>query len=124
MPGHGPVGGEREVRELQAYLRALRRVATGDEPAIPPGPWDSWLERDRDAINIERAALLAGGDDEMPPSMLKAIGFGLSAAARGRYVSRARRNAIVRARTRLRVRLVEHLGTVVVRERVLGRRGR
>ena len=48
----------------------------GDEPAIPPGPWDSWPERDpRDAINIERAALLAAGQDEMPNSMLRAMGF-------------------------------------------------
>ena len=75
VPGHGPVGGEHEVRELQAYLRACVD-ADGDPKAIPPGPWDSWLERERDAINVERAALLAEGRDEMPPSMLKAIGFG------------------------------------------------
>ncbi len=75
VPGHGPVGGEREVRELQAYLRACVE-AQGDPTAIPPGPWDSWLERERDAINVERAAMLAEGRDEMPPSMLKAIGFG------------------------------------------------
>ncbi len=76
VPGHGPVGGEREVRELQAYLRACVDDAKGDPNAIPPGPWDSWLERERDSINVERAALLAEGRDEMPPSMLKAIGFG------------------------------------------------
>lgn len=71
VPGHGPVGGEAEVRELQAYLRAC---VAGE---IPAGPWDSWLEREpRDAINIERAALLADQRDEIPPSMLKAIGFG------------------------------------------------
>ncbi len=75
VPGHGPIGGEREVRELQAYLRACVD-AEGDPSAIPPGPWDAWLERDRDAINVERAALLAEGQDVMPPSMLKAIGFG------------------------------------------------
>ena len=75
VPGHGPVGGESEVRELQAYLEACVD-AQGDPSAIPPGPWDDWLERDRDAINVERAALLADGRDEMPPSMLKAIGFG------------------------------------------------
>lgn len=70
VPGHGPVGGEQEVRDLQAYLRHCV------EGAIPPGPWDSWLERDpRDAINIERAQLLAQGRDEIPPAMLKAIGL-------------------------------------------------
>ena len=63
------------MRELQAYLRACVE-AKGDASAIPPGPWDSWVERDRDAINVERASLLAEGRDEMPPSMLKAIGFG------------------------------------------------
>jgi cyclase len=75
VPGHGPIGGEREVRELQDYLRACV-AAKADPHAIPSGPWDSWLERERDAINVERAALLAEGRDEMPPSMLKAIGFG------------------------------------------------
>jgi cyclase len=75
VPGHGPVGGEAEVRELQAYLRYCV-AAKGDEQAIPPGPWDHWLERDRDAINVQRAAMLSRGEDAMPPAMLKAIGFG------------------------------------------------
>ena len=75
VPGHGPVGGEAEVRDLQAYLRHCV-AAEGDEHAIPPGPWDRWLERDRDAINVQRAAMLANGDDGMPPAMLKAIGLG------------------------------------------------
>ena len=71
VPGHGPVGGEPEVRNLQAYLR---HCVAGE---IPPGPWDDWLEREpRDAINIERAALLKRKRDEIPPSMLKAIGLG------------------------------------------------
>jgi cyclase len=73
VPGHGPIGGEAEVRDLQGYLRACV-AARGDVSAIPPGPWDSWIDRDRDAINVERAALLAQGDDALPPSMLKAIG--------------------------------------------------
>ncbi len=69
VPGHGPVGGEPDVRELQAYLR---HCVAG---TIPPGPWDRWVDRDpRDAINIERAQLLAQGRDEIPPSMLRAIG--------------------------------------------------
>ena len=55
-------------------LDYLRHCVDG---AIPPGPWDGWLERaERDPINIERAALLRDGRDEMPPSMLKAIGLG------------------------------------------------
>jgi cyclase len=74
VPGHGPVGGEAEVRRLQEYLR-LCVDAKGEPSAIPPGPWDTWLERDRDVINVERAAMLANGDDGMPPSMLRAIGM-------------------------------------------------
>jgi cyclase len=77
VPGHGPLGGEADVRELQTYLRHCVAVANGSEPAIPAGPWDSWPERDpRDAINVERAQLLERGQDEMPPAMLRAIGFG------------------------------------------------
>ena len=69
VPGHGPIGGEAEVRELQAYLCACV------DGAIPPGPWDTWLERERDVINIERAAMLVRGDDAIPPSMLKVMGL-------------------------------------------------
>jgi cyclase len=74
VPGHGPVGGETEARELQAYLRACV-AANGDPAALPSGPWDTWLDRDRDPINIERAHLLAEGRDEMPKSMLDAMGY-------------------------------------------------
>ena len=72
VPGHGPIGGEGEVVALQAYLEAC--VAG----SVPPGPWDAWIERARDVINIERAAMLAAGEpaDSMPPSMLRAIGLG------------------------------------------------
>ena len=75
VPGHGPVGGAAEVRDLQAYLRACV-AAEGDPTRIGPGPWDSWIDRDeRDPINVERAALLAAGRDEMPGAMLRAIGI-------------------------------------------------
>ncbi len=75
VPGHGPIGGETEARELQAYLRACVE-AGGDASAIPSGPWDSWLERERDAINVERAVQIAEGRRaDMPASMLKAIGL-------------------------------------------------
>jgi cyclase len=70
VPGHGPIGGEAEVRVLQEYLR---HCVGG---TIPPGPWDSWPEREqRDLINIEKAAMLRDGDGGMPPSMLRAIGL-------------------------------------------------
>jgi cyclase len=74
VPGHGPIGGAAEIAELGQYLRHCV-AAAGDPAAIPAGPWDSWHERDRDVINVERAALLAEGADEIPPSMLRAIGL-------------------------------------------------
>ncbi len=73
VPGHGPIGGEAEVRDLQGYLRACV-AANGDPARIPAGPWDDWIDRERDIINVERAVLLARGDDVVPQSMLKAIG--------------------------------------------------
>jgi cyclase len=72
VPGHGPVGGDRELRELQAYLWACVE-AEGDAAAIPAGPWDGWPDRHLDAINVERAALLARGEDRIPTAMLRAI---------------------------------------------------
>ena len=74
MPGHGPIGGEEEVRDLQAYLRACA-AAGGDPARIGPGPWDGWADREHDAVNVERAALLAAGDDAVPPSMLRLAGL-------------------------------------------------
>ena len=73
VPGHGPIGVDADVRDVQAYLRACI-AADGDLAALAPGPWEHWRERTRnDAINVERAALLARGRDEIPPSMLAAI---------------------------------------------------
>jgi cyclase len=77
VPGHGPVGGPTEVHELQQYLQHCVAVARGEEASIPAGPWDRWPEREpRDAINIERVQLLARGEDVIPPSMMRALGFG------------------------------------------------
>jgi glyoxylase-like metal-dependent hydrolase (beta-lactamase superfamily II) len=70
VPGHGPVGGAAEVRELQAYLRAC--VAG---PPLPPGPWDAWDRRDYDPVNWERAELVARGEDAMPPTMARMLGL-------------------------------------------------
>jgi cyclase len=74
VPGHGPVGGEEELRELQAYLRACVDAA-GDPSAIRSGPWDDWADRHHDEVNVERAALLAAGRDEIPRSMLRLAGL-------------------------------------------------
>lgn len=74
VPGHGPIGGEEEVRDLQGYLRACV-AADGDPRAIPAGPWDAWSQREHDEVNVERAAMLARGDTAIPPSMLRAAGL-------------------------------------------------
>lgn len=74
VPGHGPLGGRDEVRELQAYLRACVD-ARGDPDRIPSGPWDRWADRHLDAINVERAYRLAHGDDTLPLAMRRAIGL-------------------------------------------------
>jgi cyclase len=72
VPGHGPIGGPAEVEALHDYLAAC--VAG----SIPPGPWDSWIERERDEVNIERAAMLAAGEPptSLPPTMLRQLGLG------------------------------------------------
>ncbi|MEY2404938.1 MAG: hypothetical protein QOD38_2489, partial [Acidimicrobiaceae bacterium] len=74
VPGHGPIGGEEEVRELQDYLRACV-AADGDPSRIGAGPWDTWTGREHDVINVERAAMLAKGDDDIPPSLLSMLGL-------------------------------------------------
>jgi cyclase len=72
VPGHGTVGGEPEVRALQGYLRACAD-ARGDVGALADGPWRDWPDRRCDAINVERAALVAAGRDELPPTMLRIL---------------------------------------------------
>jgi cyclase len=74
VPGHGPVGGRDEVAELQAYLRAC--VAAGGDPTrLAAGPWDAWPGADHHELNVERAAMLARGDDDIPPSLLARLGL-------------------------------------------------
>jgi cyclase len=74
VPGHGPIGGIEDLRDQQAYLRACV-AAAGEAATLPPGPWDLWSDREHDAINVERAAMLADGDGGVPPSMLRLAGL-------------------------------------------------
>jgi glyoxylase-like metal-dependent hydrolase (beta-lactamase superfamily II) len=74
VPGHGPIGGEEEMRDLAAYLRACA-AADGDPAAIGSGPWNEWTGRHNDVVNVERAASLARGDDAIPPSFLRRAGL-------------------------------------------------
>jgi cyclase len=75
VPGHGPIGGEEEVRALQAYLRACV-AAEGDPGRLGAGPWEAWSDREHDVVNVERAALVAAGQvDAVPTSMLRLAGL-------------------------------------------------
>ncbi|HEY8524767.1 MAG TPA: MBL fold metallo-hydrolase [Acidimicrobiales bacterium] len=75
VPGHGPIGGEEEIRALQAYLRACV-AAEGDPGRIGPGPWETWSHREHDVVNVERAAQIAAGEpDAVPASMLRLAGL-------------------------------------------------
>ena len=74
VPGHGPLGGHDDLLAQSAYLYACVDAA-GDPSAVPPGPWDQWAARENDEVNVERAALLAAGDDRIPLSMLRRAGL-------------------------------------------------
>jgi len=73
IPGHGPIGGKEQVLAQQAYLRACV-AAEGDPAGLGDGPWRQWSGQEYHAINIERAAMLAQGDPEPPPSLLRLLG--------------------------------------------------
>jgi glyoxylase-like metal-dependent hydrolase (beta-lactamase superfamily II) len=74
VPGHGPVGGEAEVRLLQAYLRACVD-AEGNPERLEVGPWHDWPGGEHHVLNVERAAMLARGRDEIPPTLLERLGL-------------------------------------------------
>jgi glyoxylase-like metal-dependent hydrolase (beta-lactamase superfamily II) len=74
VPGHGPLGGADDLLAQSAYLYACADAA-GDPSAIPAGPWDRWSARENDEVNVERAAMLAAGSTDIPPSMLRRAGL-------------------------------------------------
>ncbi len=74
IPGHGPVGDLDDLRALQAYLHACINAA-GEVANLGSGPWDGWAGREYDVINVERAAMLAAGDHNPPPTMLARLGL-------------------------------------------------
>jgi hypothetical protein len=73
VPGQGPIGDATDVATLQDYLRACVD-ARGDVRRLATGPWDRWECRDFDIVNVERAAMLAAGDHDVPPSMRGLLG--------------------------------------------------
>lgn len=64
VPGHGPVGGKAELREMRGYLASIREQAraafdAGRTPeeatqSIDLGEYASWPEPERLALNVER----------------------------------------------------------------------
>lgn len=74
VPGHGMPAGPDALAVQAAYLRACADVQ-GDATALPSGPWDRWTDRRFDAVNVERAARLAGGDTSTPQAMLDLLGL-------------------------------------------------
>jgi hypothetical protein len=75
VPGVGHLGGPADLLALQAYLWACSE-ANGDVGRLATGPWQTWSDRHLDAVNVERAAMLANGDASVPPSMLRLLGLG------------------------------------------------
>jgi hypothetical protein len=74
VPGIGGIGGAEEIDELVAYLQACVD-AEGDVDRVRGGPWAAWADPEFDAVNVERAAMLAHGDPAPPPSMLRLLGM-------------------------------------------------
>ncbi|MEM7322154.1 MAG: hypothetical protein AAF531_03625 [Actinomycetota bacterium] len=74
IPGHGMPGGTADVDDLIGYLTACIE-ADGDPTRITTGPWDHWTDRRFDPVNVERAAALRRGVDEIPQTMFSLLGF-------------------------------------------------
>jgi len=74
VPGHGAVGGERELRALQTYLRAVSPAGKGAVMSDREGA--AWSNQRFHPANIERAAMLAAGDPAPPPTILRLMGIG------------------------------------------------
>lgn len=74
VPGHGPIGSTSDLTDLAQYLRACAAV-DGDATALPAGPWDTWTDRHFDAVNVERAARLKRGDQQIPQAFFELLGF-------------------------------------------------
>ena len=72
VPGHGPSGARPRCASSR---RTCATASHGDDRRRPARGTRGPSASERDPINIERAALLREGRDEIPPSMLKAIGF-------------------------------------------------
>ena len=75
VPGYGPIGESADVLNQRDYLQACVDAAASGDQDLPPGPWDGWANRDFDAINIEKAVMVANGQPGPPSSMLRMLGL-------------------------------------------------
>jgi cyclase len=74
VPGVGPPGGRGQIEELAGYLQACLE-ARGDVTKLAEGPWQRWSDRHFDEVNVERAALISQGVDQIPQAMLRLVGL-------------------------------------------------
>ena len=75
VPGHGPVGGDAGGPRPPGLPARVRRRARRRRARSRPGRGTRGPSATRDAINVERADMLARGEDDLPPSMLAAMGL-------------------------------------------------
>ena len=74
VPGVGPVGDASDVATFASYLAACIDGGEG-ECELVDGPWATWEHQEFDPVNIERAAIVARGDDVPPPRALALFGM-------------------------------------------------
>jgi cyclase len=74
VPGQGPLGTGRDAALLAEYLRACHD-ARGSVARLASGPWTAWDRQDLHEVNVERAAIVASGEDRVPQSMLRLVGL-------------------------------------------------
>ena len=74
VPGVGPVGDAGHLALFAGYLAACIDAAEAGSKRTS-GEWDEWAHPDFDAVNVERATMLARGDFGPPPSALALFGM-------------------------------------------------
>ncbi len=74
IPGHGTPGSKRDLEQFIAYLQACQQ-ANGDVSQLAAGPWDTWANKEFDAINVERAHAMSQGIDTIGDAMYTLLGI-------------------------------------------------
>jgi glyoxylase-like metal-dependent hydrolase (beta-lactamase superfamily II) len=74
VPGVGRCGDADDVVDFATYLAACLDAAECGVD-LSDGPWDDWAHAEFDAVNVQRAAMLAEGDLRPPPTALALFGL-------------------------------------------------